>query len=203
MAEKRIESGGVLQKSWSSSQVVCVLAEKRNGPGKGRDICPGIDTAHGKRSARIVHQGDSVRTICDRNPRRLYAIDLEGCGQNSGGGMMLSLTGVRVYLAMGHTDMRMSINGLSVLVSARLKQNPLSGHLYAFTNRKQTLIKILYWDRNGFCLWQKRLEKDRFKWPTSEKEGLGIGSRELLWLLDGLDIRTVRAHKSLEYSAVC
>ena len=115
---------------------------------------------------------------------------------------MLSLTGAKVYLAMGHTDMRMSINGLSVLVSTHLKQNPLSGHLYAFANRKRTLVKILYWDRNGFCLWQKRLEKEVFKWPSSEKESLSIGSRGLLWLLDGLDIRTVRAHKSLEYSAV-
>lgn len=113
--------------------------------------------------------------------------------------MMLSLTEVRVYLAMVHTDMRMSINGLSVLVSARLKQNLLFGHLYTFSNRNQTIIKFFYWDRNGFCLWQKRLEKDRFKWPASEKEALGISSRELLWLLDGLDIKTVRVHKALEY----
>jgi transposase len=116
---------------------------------------------------------------------------------------MLSLTGVRVYLAMGDTDMRMSINGLSVLVSTKLAENPLSGHLFAFTNRKRTIVKILYWDRNGFCLWQKRLEKDVFKWPASEKEVLNISSRELQWLIDGLDIRTVRAHKSLEYSVVC
>jgi transposase len=116
---------------------------------------------------------------------------------------MLSLVGARVYLAMDHTDMRMSINGLSVLVSAKLKENPLSGHLFAFTNRKRTIVKILYWDRNGFCLWQKRLEKDVFKWPTSEKEVLNISSRELQWLIDGLDFRTVRAHKPLEYSLVC
>lgn len=116
---------------------------------------------------------------------------------------MLSLTGVKVYLAMGHTDMRMSINGLSALVSSKMKKNPLSGHLYVFMNRKKTIVKILYWDRNGFCLWQKRLEKDVFKWPVSENEVLAMGSRELLWLLDGLDIGTVRAHKTLEYSAVC
>lgn len=116
---------------------------------------------------------------------------------------MLSLTNVRVYLAMGYTDMRMSINGLSALVRSKMKENPLSGHLYVFMNRRKTLVKILYWDRNGFCLWQKRLEKDVFTWPTCENDVLAIHLRELLWLIDGLDIETVRAHKSLEYSVVC
>ena len=117
--------------------------------------------------------------------------------------MMFSLSGVCVYLALGFTDMRMSINGLSALVSGNMNLNPLSGHLFVFTNRRKTILKILYWDRNGFCLWQKRLEKDSFKWPVSEKEVLNISQRELMWLIDGLDIRHVRAHKTLAYSKVC
>lgn len=117
--------------------------------------------------------------------------------------MMFSLSGVCVYLALGYTDMRMSINGLSALVSGKMNLNPLSGHLFVFTNRRKTILKILYWDRNGFCLWQKRLEKESFKWPVSEKEVLSISQRELLWLIDGLDIRHVRAHKTLTYSKVC
>ena len=72
---------------------------------------------------------------------------------------------VRVYIATGITDMRKSINGLSILVADQLELDPLSGHLFAFCNRKRDIIKIMYWDRNGFCLWHKRLERDRFRWP--------------------------------------
>ena len=115
---------------------------------------------------------------------------------------MLSLTGAKVYLAMGHTDMRMSINGLSVLVSTHLKQNPLSGHLYAFANRKRTLVKILYWDRNGFCLWQKRLEKEFFRWPKGESDICELDHRQLTWLLDGLETHQRKAHGELNFSSV-
>lgn len=62
----------------------------------------------------------------------------------------------KVYLAVGNTDMRKSINGLSILVEEYLEMNPFSGHLFAFCNRRRNMIKILYWDRNGFCLWHNR-----------------------------------------------
>ena len=71
---------------------------------------------------------------------------------------------VLVYIATGVTDMRKSINGLSILVAEQLELDPLSGHLFGFCNRKQDIIKILYWERNGFFLWHKSLEKDRFHW---------------------------------------
>ena len=64
------------------------------------------------------------------------------------------------------------------------------------------MIKVLYWDRNGFCLWHKRLEKQSFKWPMSSREIMVIGKRELSWLMDGLDIHQEEAHKPLKYSAV-
>lgn len=63
-------------------------------------------------------------------------------------------------------------------------------------------MKILYWDRNGFCLWQKRLEKDRFRWPGRKAKVIEIGQRELNWLLDGLEIRQSNAHGSLGYSTL-
>lgn len=69
----------------------------------------------------------------------------------------------KVYLAPGNTDMRKAINGLSITVQGILDLDPFSGHLFVFCNRAKTIIKILYWDRNGFCLWQKRLEKHKFK----------------------------------------
>jgi transposase len=116
--------------------------------------------------------------------------------------MMPLAGGVRVYLATGVTDMRKSINTLSILVAEQMDLDPLSGHLFAFCNRKRDTLKILYWDRNGFCLWHKRLERDRFRWPASGDEVQQIGSRELRWLLDGLSIDQP-AHAVLRYSFVC
>jgi transposase len=115
---------------------------------------------------------------------------------------MLPTSGVRVYLALGATDMRKAIDGLSILVSQQLALDPFAGHLFVFCNRVRTIVKILYWDRNGFCLWQKRLERQVFRWPTSEAEVLAIDSRELSWLLDGLDPLTVKDHSRLEYSTL-
>ena len=104
----------------------------------------------------------------------------------------------KVYLALGTTDMRKAINGLSVIVSERMQLDIFSESLFVFCNRAQTILKILYWDKNGFCLWQKRLENDRFKWPNSSKEVMNITSRELTWLVNGLNIN--QAHKPLKYS---
>lgn len=105
-----------------------------------------------------------------------------------------------VYLAVGSTDMRKSINGLSILVEQAMGHNPFSGDLFVFCNRPRHIVKILYWDHNGFCLWQKRLEKDRFKWPQSVDEVIAIDQRQLQWLLAGLDIAD--AHRQLYYQAV-
>ena len=106
--------------------------------------------------------------------------------------------GLKVYLALGFTDMRKSVNGLSLIINDILDQDPLSGHLFVFCNRRKTIIKILYWDRNGFCLWYKRLEKDMFRWPAREAELLEIGHRELMWLLEGLELKQRRAHRQLK-----
>ena len=113
---------------------------------------------------------------------------------------MFSPTGpVQVYIAPGVTDMRKSINGLSLLVADQLELDPLPGHLFAFCNRKRDMVKILYWERNGFCLWHKRLEKDRFHWPETEEDVLAIQGYELSWLLDGLRLEQKAAHRHLEY----
>jgi len=89
--------------------------------------------------------------------------------------------------------MRKSIDGLSILVSETLNLDPFSGHIFVFCNRKQNILKILYWDRNGFCLWHKRLEKDHFQWPKSKDEILTIDAKELSWLMDGLSIHQEKA----------
>jgi transposase len=117
--------------------------------------------------------------------------------------MLVGLEHLQVYLAVGSVDFRKSIDGLSMLVSERFSLDPFAGHLFAFSNRRRTSVKVLYWDRNGFCLWQKRLEKERFRWPQSREEVLRLDQRELRWLLDGLDLRQAQAHKSFRYAAVC
>lgn len=116
--------------------------------------------------------------------------------------MFLPSDNIKVYLALGHTDMRKSINGLSILVSEHMELNPFSGNLFVFCNRRQNMIKVLYWDRNGFCLWHKRLEKHSFKWPTSQSQIMVIEKRELSWFLDGLSIHQTQAHKTLKYSSI-
>jgi transposase len=113
---------------------------------------------------------------------------------------MLPLSDARVFLALGSTDMRKAINGLSILVEQHLARDPFSGDLFVFCNRRRNMVKVLYWDKNGFCLWHKRLEKHKFQWPDSAEEVVMVGPRELEWLLDGLDFTS--AHQRLFYSAV-
>jgi transposase len=87
---------------------------------------------------------------------------------------------LQVFLAVGATDMRKSINGLCLLVQMHLALDPFAGHLFAFCNRRRNMVKILYWERNGYCLWQKRLERHRFVWPESPHHVLSLKGRELL-----------------------
>jgi transposase len=114
--------------------------------------------------------------------------------------MMLPSKPHRVFLAVGSTDMRKSINGLSIMVEQVMGHNPFTGDLFVFCNRKRNMIKILYWHHNGFCVWFKRLEEHRFTWPRTREEVITIGPKELEWLLAGLDF--TRAHKQLRYSVV-
>lgn len=106
----------------------------------------------------------------------------------------------KVYLVLGATDMRKSINGLSIIVSQQMKADIFSGNMFVFCNRNQNILKILYWDKTGFCLWQKRLEKEQFKWPDAPNEVQKITSQELSWLVAGLNI--VQAHKPLKYTTL-
>lgn len=108
----------------------------------------------------------------------------------------------QVYLAVGSTDMRKQIGRLSILVQEGMKLDPFSGSVFVFCNRRRSTIKALYWDRNGFCLWQKRLERDRFRWPETKEEVMRISPRELRWLLDGLELVQGSAHRQLQYTEV-
>ena len=117
--------------------------------------------------------------------------------------MMRPLDDVQVYLCRDVVDMRKSINGLSLLVEQTLALDPFSPQLFAFCNRKRDKVKILYWERSGFVLWYKRLEKDRFPWPREANEQVvTLTGRELNWLLDGIDLFRLRPHENLSYLSV-
>ncbi|MEN6441502.1 MAG: IS66 family insertion sequence element accessory protein TnpB [Syntrophobacter sp.] len=97
---------------------------------------------------------------------------------------------------------RKEINGLSIPVEGTLALDPFSGHLFFFCNRKRSTLKILFWDRTRFCLWQKRMERDRFPWPERKEDVLEIDPRDLPFLLEGLDPASVRSHGKLHYETI-
>jgi transposase len=108
-----------------------------------------------------------------------------------------------VYVYRQVVDFRKSINGLSAIVEQELSVSPFSTHLFVFCNRRRDKVKILYWERSGFVLWYKRLEKDRFPWPRRDKDGVvQMTGRELNWLLDGIDMFRVKPHQELSYASV-
>lgn len=109
----------------------------------------------------------------------------------------------QVYLYRGIVDMRKSIDGLASIVEQELGLSPFSPSLFVFCNRRRDKIKLLYWERSGFVLWYKRLEKERFPWPRRDKEGvLEMTGRDLNWLLDGIDLFRLKPHQTLSYQSV-
>lgn len=103
--------------------------------------------------------------------------------------MMLAPAGVKVHIAAGVTDMRKGLDGLAMLVQKVLSEDPFSGHLFAFRGRKANLIKILFWDGTGLCLFTKRLEQGHFTWPTSSAAGetVRLSAGQLSMLVEGID----------------
>ena len=103
---------------------------------------------------------------------------------------MLSFSGEgRVWLATGHTDMRKGFASLALLVQERLKRDPHTGDLYVFRGRRGDLIKVLWHDGQGACLFSKRLERGRFIWPSPADGVVTITSAQLGYLLEGIDWR--------------
>ena len=108
-----------------------------------------------------------------------------------------------VYVCREAVDFRKGINGLAALVEEVLSLDPFSEQLFIFCNKRRDRVRILYWERNGFCLWMKRLEQERFKWPRAGDEAvLTLSGQQLNWLLDGYDITRLQPHKSLRFSSV-
>lgn len=98
-------------------------------------------------------------------------------------------SGVKVWLATGHTDMRKGFDGLALVVQETLKRDPHCGHLFVFRGRRGGLIKVLWHDGQGMCLFSKRLEKGHFVWPRTADGAVSIGAAQLGYLLEGIDWR--------------
>jgi transposase len=112
--------------------------------------------------------------------------------------MIIDWRNVKIMIKPGNTDFRKQINGLVVIVENELKLNVFSNYLFLFCSKNRSRLKILYWDRNGFCLWMKRLEKDKFPWPKNENEAREVTYDELKMILDGINFFT--AYQKLPYT---
>ena len=97
--------------------------------------------------------------------------------------------GTRIWIAAGVTDLRKGFTGLSALVQIVLEENPFSGHVFVFRGRRGDLIKMLWWDGDGLCLFAKRLEHGRFVWPLAESGTVALSRAQMSMLLEGIDWR--------------
>lgn len=110
---------------------------------------------------------------------------------------------IEVYLHRDPVDFRKAINGLSLIVSEEMELSPFDSAVFVFCNKRRSQLKVLYWDESGFALWQKRLEKERFKWPKqSNEETIKLSGEQWHWLLRGFDIMQIKPHKTLIYRSV-
>ena len=98
-------------------------------------------------------------------------------------------SGTRVWLAAGVTDMRKGMDGLAALVQTTLAENPFSGHIFVFRGRRGDLVKLLWFDGDGMCLYAKRLERGRFVWPQAMSGSVALSAAQLAMLLEGIDWR--------------
>jgi transposase len=106
----------------------------------------------------------------------------------------------RIFIRPGQTDLRKAVSGLSLIVEKQMKGEVFSGDVYLFCNRERRLLKALWWDKTGFWLCQKRLEKDRFPWPQDEGEVKELTGEQLQMLLTGINF--FKAHKPVYYKKV-
>lgn len=109
---------------------------------------------------------------------------------------MLSFsTATRIFVVSGVTDMRKSFNGLVAIVENQLAEDPLSGHVFIFCNRKRDRLKLLLWDGSGLWVCAKRLEKGTFAWPAADDPAVRVTSEELALLLGGIDLRATKKRR--------
>ena len=105
--------------------------------------------------------------------------------------MMIVPAGVKVHIALGVTDMRKGLDGLATMAQEVLRKDPFSGHIFAFRGKRANMIKLLFWDGTGLCLFTKRIEHGHFVWPRVNVPGetIPMTPAQLAMLLEGIDWR--------------
>jgi transposase len=103
--------------------------------------------------------------------------------------MIALASGTRVWVSAGVTDMRKGMDGLAALVQTTLAENPFSGHIFVFRGRRGDLVKLVWFDGDGLCLFAKRLERGRFVWPQAVSGTVALTAAQLSMLLEGIDWR--------------
>lgn len=114
--------------------------------------------------------------------------------------MLFPESNIKIWLCTQPTDMRKSFTGLMVLAKNQLNENPLSGDLFVFINRRQTQIKILYFDRSGYCIWMKRLEEGRFQYPINSANKALLNRTQLTLILEGIDLNKIHQNKRYNHA---
>lgn len=110
--------------------------------------------------------------------------------------------GTRIYLAVAPINMHASFDKLAMLVEEVIQQSPLNGHVFVFRNRQKDKIKLIVWDRNGFWIFYRRIEKGRFKIPKIQQNSIELSHEDLKLLLDGIDISKLQRFPNLHYDIV-
>jgi transposase len=114
--------------------------------------------------------------------------------------MLRLAEGTRVYVALSAVDFRKAIDGLAALVVEQFSGSPGDGSVYVFYNRNADRVKCLFWDKNGFVLYQKRMERGRFKLKERFDGSMNITPQQLDWLLAGLDFRRMAEFPGLDFT---
>src|SRR5580692_3006267 len=195
--------GGCARSRDTHEPAVPVAATALQAGAGARRVQPGSSFAGAGRSSSTFARSIAGASwhgryrVCDRWPDADYRVGrcLDGVGADQGAGedqaapMIPVPTGIRVWLATGHTDMRKGFASLSLQVQEVLRRDPLCGHLFCFRGRRGNLLKVIWHDGQGACLFMKRLEHGRFLWPSPADGVVTISSAQLGYLLSGIDWR--------------
>ena len=111
---------------------------------------------------------------------------------------MIDVTDLRIFVCTTPTNMNLSFDRLMGRAREIFEQDPFSGHLFLFMNRARDRMKILFWDRDGFCIWYKRLEKGEFHFPSNDQRALEIEAADLSLLLEGIDLDGAKRRKRFQ-----
>jgi len=138
---------------------------------------------------RATDRDKASERDCDWGERGRWGRSAAAGLDSIGGTMITPPPGTRVWLAGGFTDMRKGFDGLAMLVQEKLRRDPFGGQVFVFRGRRGYLLKALWWDGQGLCLFAKRLEKGRFVWPSPADGSVVLTPAQLGMLLEGIDWR--------------